>query len=196
MTAEVELDGGTVGADDLEAVIGRVVGAGVGIAHDHDSSGDVPAGVGCRVVERGQHTGKIDIVGVDVLLGRRLLHQHRRLRRAERPADEFADTVEVDAEGGLAIRLARQQVSDHGHVVAVDRAEQQRRSAIQFLHDGGNLEIRVDRRSVGLEPSLHRHALERRTESSVEDAGIGHGRCLCCGPAHCRVYELQNQRGA
>jgi len=179
-----------------EAMIRSVVGAGVGIPHDHDSGGDVTAGVGGRVVERRQHAGEIDIVGMDVLLSRRFLHQHRWLRRAERPAHEFADAVEIDAEGGLAIRLTRQQVSDHGHVVAVDCAEQQRRSAIELLHHGGDLEMWIDRRGVGIEPSLHRHALERRTESRVEDAGIGHGRGLCCRSVHSRVYELQNQRGA
>ena len=122
MPAEVELDAGAVAAGDLQPVIGRVVGAGVGIAHDHDAGGDEASGVGGGVVERRQHAGEIDVLGVDVLLRGRPLDQHRRLRRPERAADEFADAVEVDAERGLAVRLAGQQVADHRHVVAVDRA--------------------------------------------------------------------------
>ena len=165
-------------AHQLQAMIGRVVGAGVGIAHDHDPGGDEAPGIGGGMVERRQHAGEVDVLGVDVLLRRRLLHQHRRLRRAERAADEIADAVEVDAEGGLAIVLAGQQVSDHRHGVAVDGGEQERRPAVELLHDGRNLEVRIDRRRVGGEPSVLRHAVERRAEARVEDAGIGHVRCL------------------
>jgi len=44
MTAEVELDGGAVAADDLEAMIGSVVGAGSG-SLTITIGGDVTAGV-------------------------------------------------------------------------------------------------------------------------------------------------------
>ena len=122
MAAEVELDAGAVGAGDLQPVIGRVVDAGLGIAHDDDAGGDVAAGIGRGVVQRRQHAAEVDVLGVDVLLHRRALDQHRRLRSAERAADELADAAEVDAEGRLAVGLAGQQVADHRHVVAVDLA--------------------------------------------------------------------------
>ena len=84
MPAEVELHAGAVRTGDLQPVIGGVVGAGVGIAHDHDAGGDEAPGIVRRVVERRQHAGEVDVLGVDVLLRRRPLHQHRRLaaRRA------------------------------------------------------------------------------------------------------------------
>ena len=174
MPAEVELDGGAARAGQLQAMIGGIVGAAIGVAHDHDPGGDEAAGIRRGVMERGQHADQIDVAGVDVLLRRRLLHQHRRLRRAERPPDELADAVEVDAEGGLAIALAGQQVSDDRDIVAIDRGEQQRWSAVESLHDRRNLEARIDRRCIGIEPSERGHAPERRTESRIEDAGIGH----------------------
>ena len=172
MPAVVELDAGAVSADELQAMIGGVVGAGVGIAHDHDAGGDEASGIRRRVVERGQHAGEIDVLGVDALLRRRLVHDHRRFRRAQRAGDEFADAVEVDAEGGLAIGLAGEQVSDHRHAVAVDRGEEQRRPAIELLHDRRDLEVRIGRRRIGREPPKLGHAAERRAETRVEDAGI------------------------
>ena len=183
-------------AGELQPMIGGVVGAGVGVAHDHDAGGDEAAGVGGGVVQRRQHAGEVDVLGVDVLLRRRLLHQHRRLRRAERAADELADAVEVDAEGGLAIVLAGQQVSDHRHVVAVDGGEQERRPAVELLHDGGDFEVRIDRRRVGREPSLLRHAVERRAEARVEDAGIGHVRCLSICEGACLIARAELQTNA
>jgi hypothetical protein len=87
-----------------------------------------------------------------------------------------ADAVEIDAEGGLAVRLARQQVSNHRHVVAVDRGEGERWAAVELLHDGRDLEVRIDRRGIGVEPPARGHAIERRAEARVEDAGIGHVR--------------------
>ena len=178
VTAVVELDAGAAAAGDLQAMVGGVVGAGVGVAHDHDPGGDEASGIRRRVVERGQQAEEIDVAGMDVLLRRRLLHHHRRQGLAERTADELADAVEVDAESRFAIPLAGQQVSDHRHVVAVDGGEQERRPAVELLHDGRDLEVRIDRRRVGGEPPELRHAAERRAEARVEDAGIGHGRCL------------------
>ena len=113
-----------------------------GSLHDHDAGGDEAAGVGGGVLQRRQHAGEIDVLGVHVLLRRRPLHQHRRLRLAERAADELAHAAEVDAEGGFDIGLAGQQVADHRHVVAVDLREQQRRSAVELLHDAGDFEMR------------------------------------------------------
>ena len=172
--AVVELDAGTGPADELQTVIGRVVGAGVGIAYDHDPRGNKASRILRRVMERGQHARKVDVLGVDVLLRRRPLHQHRRLRRAERAADERPDAVEVDPEGGFAIGLAGEQVADHRQVEAVDLGEQQRRPAVELFHDRRNLEVRIGRRRVGGEPPLRRHALKRRAESGVEDVDIRH----------------------
>ena len=171
MAAEVELDGGAVGAGQHQPVIGRVVDAGVGIAGDDDAGGDVAAGVGGGVLQRRQHPPEVDVLGVHLLLRRRPLDQHRRLRIAERAADELAHAAEVDAEGGLDVGLAGQQVADHRHVVAVDLGEQQRRPAVELLHQAGDLEMRIDRRGVGLQAgpaSAMRPSAERKRVSSTE----------------------------
>ena len=111
---------------------------------------------------------EIDVLGVDVLLRRGLLHQHRRLGLAERAADEFAHAPEVDAERGLDVVLAGQQVADHRHVVAVHRREQQRRPAVELLHDPGDLEMRIDRRGVGVQASRFGHAVECRAKARIQ----------------------------
>ncbi len=185
MPAVVELDAGAAAAGQLQAMVGRVVGPGIGIAHDHDPGGDEAAGIGRGVVQGRQHARKVDPVGVDVLLDRRLLHQHRRLRRAERAADEGADAVEVDPEGGLAILPAAQQVSDHRQIVAVNGGEQQRRAAVELLHDRRHLKVRIDRCGIGVKPPLLRHALERGAKTGIEHPEIGHGQGLSMrkGPA-------------
>ena len=103
-------------------MIGGVVDAGVGIAGDDDAGGDVAAGVGGGVLQRRQHAAEVDVLGVHLLLRRRPLDQHRRLRLAERAADELAHAAEIDAEGRLDVGLAGQQIADHRHVVAVDLA--------------------------------------------------------------------------
>ena len=139
-----------------------------GSLRDHDAGGDVAAGVGGGVLQRRQHAPEVDVLGVHVLLRRRPLHQHRRLRIAERAADEFAHAAEVDAEGGLDVGLAGQQIADHRHVVAVDLREQQRRPAVELLHDAGDFEIGIDRRGVGLQPALLGHAAERRAKAGVQ----------------------------
>ncbi len=156
-------------AGQHQPVIGRVVDAGVGIAGDDDAGGDVAPGVVGGVMQRRQHLADVDVLGVHLLLRRRALDQHRRLRIAERAADEFAHAAEVDAEGGFDIGLARQQVSDHRHVVAVDLGEQQRRPAVELLHQAGDLEIRVDRRRIGLQPPGFGHAAERRAKARVQN---------------------------
>ena len=169
MPAEVELDGGAVASGQHQPVIGRVVDAGVGIARDDDAGGDVAAGVVGGVLQRRQHLAEIDVAGVHLLLRRRALDQHRRLRIAERAADELAHAAEVDAEGGFDIGLAGQQIADHRHVVAVDLGEQQRRPAVELFHHAGDFEIRIDRRGIGLQPAGIGHAAERRAKARVQN---------------------------
>ena len=111
------------------------------------------------------------LLGVHLLLRRRPLDQHRRLRIAERAADELAHAAEVGAEGRLDVGLAGQQVADHRHVVAVDLGKQQRRAAVELLHHAGDFEIGVDRRRVGLQPAAARPcapSAERKRVSSTE----------------------------
>ena len=79
MPAEIELHAGAAGTGDLQPVIGGVVGAGVGIAHDHDAGGDEAPGIVRGVVKRRQHAGEIDVLGMDMLLRGRPLHHNRRL---------------------------------------------------------------------------------------------------------------------
>ena len=162
---------GAVAAGQHQPMIGRVVDAGVGIARDHDAGGDVAAGVGGGVMQRRQHAAEIDVLGVHLLLRRRALDQHRRLGIAERAADEFAHAAEVDAEGGFDIGLARQQVADHRHVVAVDLGEQQRRPAVELLHQAGDFEIAgrpAPNRSAAGRASAMRPSAERKRVSSTE----------------------------
>ena len=156
-------------AGQHQPMIGRVVDAGVGIAGDHDAGGDIAPGVVGGVLQRRQHPPDVDVLGVDLLLRRRPLDQHRGLRIAERAADELADAAEVGAEGGFDIGLAGQQVADHRHVVAVDLGEQQRRPAVELLHHARDLEMRIDRRGIGLQPALLGHAAERRTKARIQN---------------------------
>ena len=184
MAAEVELDAGAVAAGQHQPVIGRVVDAGVGIAGDDDAGGDVAAGVGGGVLQRRQHAAEVDVLGVDLLLRRRALDQHRRLRIAERAADELAHAAEVDAEGRFDIGLAGQQIADHRHVVAVDLGEQQRRPAVELLHQAGDFEMRIDRRAnrfAAGRASAMRPSAERKRVSSTE-----FDRCNVIPRAHCR----------
>ena len=169
VAAEVELDGGAVGSGQHQAVIGRIVNAGLGISGDHDTGGDIAAGVVGGVMQRRQHPPDVDVLGVHVLLRWRPFDQHRRLRLAERAADELANAAEVCTERGFDVRLTGQQVADHRHVMAVDLGEQQRRPAVELLHQSGGFEIRIDRRGVGLQAAGFRHAPERRTKAGVED---------------------------
>ena len=166
MAAEVELDGGAVAAGQHQPVIGRVVDAGVGIAGDDDAGGDVAPGVVGGVLQRRQHPAEVDVLGVHLLLRRRALDQHRRLRIAERAADELAHAAEVGAEGGFDVGLAGQQVADHRHVVAVDLGEQQRRPAVELLHQAGDFEMRIDRRRVGLQAGRARPCGRAPSESA------------------------------
>ena len=155
-----------------QAVIRGVVDAGLGITGDHDAGGDVAAGVGGGVMQRRQHPAEVDVLGVDVLLRRRPLDQHRRLRIAQRAADELANAAEIDAERGLDVGLAGQQVADHRHVVAVDLGEQQRRPAVELLHQAGDFEIRIDRRGVGLQAARARPCGRAPSESACREPNL------------------------
>jgi hypothetical protein len=53
--------------------------------------------------------------------------------------------------------------------VAVDLGEQYGRPAVELFHKAGGFEIRIDRRSVGLQSPAFSHAAERRTKAGVED---------------------------
>ena len=169
MTAEVELDRGAVRAAQHQPVIGRIVDAGFGIAGDDDAGGDVAPRVCRGMMQRRQHSAEVDVLGVHLFLGRSALDQHWRLRLAQRPADEFAHAPEIDAESGLDVGLAGQQVSDHRHVVAVDLGEQQRRPAVEFLHQPCDFQMRVDRGRERLQPALLGHAAERGAKSRIQN---------------------------
>ncbi len=160
MAAEIEFYAGTVWPGDLQAVVRRVVGAGVGIAHDHDAGGDEASRIVRGVVQRRQHAREIEALGVHDLLRRGLFDQDGRLRIAECAPDQVANAAEIRAERSLAIGLTRQQVADDRHVMADDVAEQQRRAAVELLHHAGNLEMRIGRRAIGLQPAALRHAFE------------------------------------
>ena len=112
---------------------------------------------------------KIDILGMDMLLRGRVLHEDRRLRLAERAADESANAAKIDAEGALAILLTGQDISDHWHVVAFDRGEQQGRSAIALLHDRGDLKLRIGRCGVSLQAAIFRHAAQRGAKAGIQN---------------------------
>jgi hypothetical protein len=45
--------------------------------------------------------------------------------------------------------------------MAVDLGEQQRRPAVELLHQAGGFEIRIDRRRIGLQAATFSHAAER-----------------------------------
>ena len=110
----------------------------------------------------------VDVFGGEVLLHWRALDPHRGLGIADRAADKVAHAAEVDAEGRLDVILARQQVADHRHVIAVDRGEQQRRPAVELFHQAGDFEMRIDRRAVGRKPPALGHAVERRAKARVQ----------------------------
>jgi hypothetical protein len=169
VAAEIELDAGAVGARQHQPMVRGVVDAGVGIARDHDAGGDVTPGIGGGVGQRRQHTGEVDAGGVHLFLHRRPLDQDRWLGIAQRAADELAHAAEVDAERGLHVGLARQQVADHRHVVPGDVREQERRPAIELFHDAGDVEIGVGCRGIGVQPAPLGHAIQRRTEAGIQN---------------------------
>jgi len=90
----------------------------------------------------------------------------------------FVQTEYVPEVGGvLATRRTRspdEPVLWVAHVVTGDRGEYERRPAVELLHDGRNLEVRIDARRVGLQPPMLGHAAERGAEAGIENAGIGH----------------------
>ena len=169
VAAEIELDAGAVGTGQHQAVVRGVVDAGLGIARDNDAGGDVAAGVGGGMGERRQQLAEVDAGLMDFLLHGRPLDQHRGLGLAQRATDKLPHAAEVDAEGGLHVGLARQQIADHRHVVALDLREQHRRPAVELLHDAGDVEIRIGRCGVGMQAAVFRHAVQRRAKASVQD---------------------------
>ena len=163
-------------------MIGGVVGAGVGIAHDHDAGGDEASGVRppCGGAPAACGRGRCPWCGRAPAPAPRSTSTGG-FGCAERAADEFADAVEVDAEGRLAVRLAGQQVADHRHVVAVDLAEEQRRPAVELLHDRRDLEMRIDRRRIGREPPAARPCGRAPSGSGCRGRRNLTCRCLHCG---------------
>ena len=132
-------------------------------------------GVVRGVVQRRQDAREIEVLGVHDLLRRCFVDHDGRLRIAKRAANQVADIPEWNAERGLAIGLARQQVADDRHVMADDIAEEERRAAIELLHHAGDLEVRIGRRAIDLQPPALRHTIERGAKACVQ-CGIRDGQ--------------------
>jgi len=175
----VELDGGAVGTDELQPMIGGVVDSGLGIANDDDAGSDETARILGGMKQDGQQAREIDVVGMNSLLRGRVGDPDGRDRRRECPADGVADAAKPDPEGGLAILLAAQHISDDRRGVTVHGGEQNGRSAVAFFQHGRNREVGIDRRRIGFQPALRDHAVDRRAKSCVEDAGVRHEGPFC-----------------
>ncbi len=172
MAAVIELDGGPVRPDELQPMVGGVVDSGFRIAHDDDAGGNETARV-LRGVKQHRQCGRdIDRLGLDIFLRGRLRHDDGRDRRRQRAPDGVADAAKIQIEGRLAIGLAAQQIADYRNVVAVDRREHQRRSAVVLFQRAGDGEMGVDRRRVGRQTAVLRHALQGAAQPRVKNIGI------------------------
>ncbi len=172
VAAVIELDGSPVRPDELQPMIGRVVNSGLGIADDDDAGGDEAAGILGGMKKHRQHAREIDRAGMNVLLGRAVLDHDRRQRRSQRTADRIADAAKIDAERSLAIGLAAQQVADDRNVVAINRGEHQRRAAVALFEHTRHCKLGIDRRRIGLQAAVGRHAVKRGTKACIQNFGI------------------------
>ena len=172
--AEVELDGGALGAEQLEAMVGGVVDAGFRIFDDDDAAGDEAPAVRCGVAQDRQHLFDVEVPGMHDLLARAFRAALGRDRIAHRARDEAADVAIARAESSLAVGLAAQQVADDRHGVALHLRKHQRLRAVQPLHDRGDLEVRIGFALQAAQPSRSAHALERGAKIGVERGrGLG-----------------------
>jgi hypothetical protein len=101
-SADFDVSGGHFFSQTNQTTLGALLG----ISGDHDTGGDIAAGVVGGVMQRRQHPPDVDVLGVHLLLRWRPFDQHRRLWLAERAADELTDAAEVRTEGGFDIGLA------------------------------------------------------------------------------------------
>ena len=121
------------------------------------------------MIERRKNPAEIEAAPENDLLRRHRGDQPWRQRRAHRTVHELTDGAEIDAEGGLAVFPAGQEIADDRHVVSLDGAEQQGRPAIEFLHAGGDLELRIDLARTGQNPIVLDHARQGRPKPRVQD---------------------------
>jgi hypothetical protein len=173
VAAVIEPDRRALRAEKLQAVIARIVDAGLGVARHDDPCGDEAPPVIRRVGEHRQHGADVEAVAVDLLVRRRALDHHRRQRPADGALDKGADGAEVAPERSLAVELVGQHVADHRHVVAGDVAEQDRGVvAVELLHDGGDLELGIGFAFIRAQAPRLEHAAQRRPEPGIQNVRV------------------------
>ena len=159
---------------------------GLGVTHQDHARGDEAATVLGRMAQNGELPAQIDIGGVDDdLLRRTAGDPHGFDRVVQRPLHHGAHLPAVQAQGGLAVLVATQEVAEYGHLVAVGVLEQQRRSPVARLHDAGHLVEQRQRLGDLHKASGRVESRQRGTEGGVDSAngGVSHRRPACSSRA-------------